>query len=286
METQADVYKPHAQAWDRTLLTRLLHWKVTCSNYFHHPTVCAFCGIFKLGSSAITDPSTSEKIPPIGTTPFYDVANARRYHCFAHGQYVSESLLEHPLIAWNDVTERIENRAFLTQALEPVLQVLMQRNSIVQRYLTVPEVPSMTHGVPMLSSSSIASIISRRIAQSPIQSMYADPMKSLMSTVCNNVDCVRSQVSAYGASKLLTTNVTSTLHTRVLDSLRTPHCYTVTAMNVTPAPHCLATTSCGTLRDHPTMSRPFVMQLMVLLTLLERIQSGTRPVSFAWLKRT
>ena len=50
---------------------------------------------------------------------------ARRYHGFAHGQYVSESLLEHPLIAWNDVTECIENRAFLTQALEPVLQVLM-----------------------------------------------------------------------------------------------------------------------------------------------------------------
>ena len=95
-----------------------------------------------------------------------DIAN--RYHGFAHGQYVSESLLEHPLVAWNDATERIENRAFLTQALEPVLQVLMRNNTVVQRYLTALEVPSMKHGFPMLSSSSVASIISRPIAQSPI----------------------------------------------------------------------------------------------------------------------
>ena len=108
---------------------------------------------------------------------------AKRYHGFAHGQYISESLLEHPLIAWNDATECVENRAFLTQALEPVLQVLMQRNTVVQRYLTVLEVPSMTHGFPMLSPSSIATIISRPIAQSPIQSMYTDPLKSLMSTI-------------------------------------------------------------------------------------------------------
>lgn len=91
-------------------------------------------------------------------------------------------MLEYPLIAWNDATERIENRAFLTQALEPVLQVLMQKNSVVQRYLTALEVPSMTHGFPMLSSSSIPSMIGRPVAQSPIQSMYPDPMKSLMST--------------------------------------------------------------------------------------------------------
>ena len=145
-----------------------------------------------------------------------DIAN--RYHGFAHGQYVSESLLEHPLIAWNDATERIENRAFLTQALEPVLQVLMQKNSVVQHYLTALEVPSMKHGFPMLSSSSIAGIVNRPIAQSPIQSMYTDPLKPLMSTV--------------------------------------------TAMNVAPAPRRSATTSCGTLRprDHPTLSRPLVMQ--------------------------
>ena len=65
----------------------------------------------------------------------------------------------HVTIAWNDVIDCIENRAFLTQALEIVLQVLMQRSSIVQRYLTVLEVPSMTHGFPMLSPRSITSII-------------------------------------------------------------------------------------------------------------------------------
>ena len=71
----------------------------------------------------------------------------------------------------------------LTQALEPVLKVLMQRNSVVQHYLTVLEVPSMTHGFPMLSPSSVATIISRPIARYPSQSMYIDPLKSLMSTV-------------------------------------------------------------------------------------------------------
>ena len=76
----------------------------------------------------------------------------------------------------------------------------------------------MKHGFPMLSSSSIAGIVNRPIAQSPIQSMYTDPLKPLMSTV--------------------------------------------TAMNVAPAPRRSATTSCGTLcpRDHPTLSRPLVMQ--------------------------
>ena len=108
---------------------------------------------------------------------------ARRYHGFAHGHYISESLLEHPLIAWNDTTECVENCAFLTQAVEPVLQVLMQNDSVVQRHLTMLEVPSMTHGFPMLSSSSIATIISRPIAQPPIQSMYTDPLKSLISTI-------------------------------------------------------------------------------------------------------
>ena len=280
METQADVYKPHAQAWDGTLLTRLLHWTITCSNYFRRPLVCAFCGIFKLGSTAAEDSSNFTKVPAVGDTPPYAMANAflaqftvtadgrwncckscksiakpntpyavfmspsyqrsllncsafqqqflsvldcradiaKRYHGFAHGQYVSESLLEHPLIAWNDAAERVENRVLLTQALEPVLQVLMHKNSVVQRYLTVLEVPSMTHGFPMLSASSIATIVSRPIAQSPIQSMYTDSLKSLMSTV--------------------------------------------TAMNVTPASRRAATTSCGTLRprDHPTLLRPLVMQ--------------------------
>ena len=108
---------------------------------------------------------------------------ARRYHGFAHGQYVSESLLEHPLICWNDATDCVDNRTLLTQAVEPVLQVLMQHNTTVQRYLTGLEVPSMTHGFPVLPSSSIASIISRPVAQSLIQSMYVEPMKSLMSTI-------------------------------------------------------------------------------------------------------
>ena len=55
-------------------------------------------------------------------------------------------------ITWNDAADRIENRAFLTAALEPVLQLLMQKNSIVQRYLTALEVASMSHGFPMLPS--------------------------------------------------------------------------------------------------------------------------------------
>ena len=277
METQADVYKPHAQAWDGALRTRLQHWTDICSNYFLRPTFCAFCGIFKLGSP--NELTEFKKVPPVGVAPPYAVANtflarftvssdgqwnccnscssnrkpntpyavymspsyqrsllrctafqqqflsvldcrldiANRYHGFAHGQYISESLLEHPLIAWNDVTKRIENRAFLTQTLEPVLQVLMQNNSIVQRYLTVLEVPSIAHGFPMLPSSSVAGVISRPVAQSPIQSMYTDPMKSLMSTV--------------------------------------------TAMSVTPTSQHTKTTSCGTLRlrDHRTLSRPLVM---------------------------
>ena len=108
---------------------------------------------------------------------------AKRYHGFAHGQYVSQSVLEHPLIAWNNVTYRIENRGFLTNALKPVLQTLMQNNCIVQRYLTVLEVPSMSHGFPKLSSTAIAGIICRPIAQSPIQSMFTDPLESLLSTV-------------------------------------------------------------------------------------------------------
>ena len=203
METQADVYKPHARTWDGTLLTRLQHWTTTCSHYFSRPLVCAFCGIFKLGSTPMAPSSCFTKVPPVGDEPPYAVANtflaqftvtsdgqwncckscksvakpntayavfmspsyqrsllncspfqqqflsvldcridiANRYHGFAHGQYVSESLLEHPLIAWNDATERIENRALLTQALEPVLQVLMQKNSVVQHYLTALEVP-------------------------------------------------------------------------------------------------------------------------------------------------
>lgn len=279
LQTQAGVYKPHAQAWDGTLLTRLLHWTITCSTYFQRPLVCAFCGVFKLGAAA--DQTTSSRSPPSGNTPPYAVANAflaqftvttgswnhcdsckstarphtpyavfmspsyqrsllncsafqqqflsvldcrgdiaRRYHGFAHGHYISESLLEHPLIAWNDTTECVENCAFLTQAVEPVLQVLMQNDSVIQRHLTMLEVPSMTHGFPMLSSSSIATIISRPIAQPPIQSMYTDPLKSLISTI--------------------------------------------TAMNVTVTPASLriATTSCGTLRPHdqPTLLKPLVMQ--------------------------
>ena len=76
LETQADVYKPHAQARDATLLSRMLHWTVTCSNYFRHPAVCTFCGIFKLGSSANTDSSGVRKVPLFGTTPPYAIGNA------------------------------------------------------------------------------------------------------------------------------------------------------------------------------------------------------------------
>lgn len=52
LEMQADIYKPHAQAWDSTLPTRLVHWTTTCSHYFRSPSVCAFCGFFKLGTRA------------------------------------------------------------------------------------------------------------------------------------------------------------------------------------------------------------------------------------------
>lgn len=275
----ADVYKPFAKTWDSTLEGRLEHWSETCSLYFRNPCVCAFCGIFKLGSRADDTADCFTQVAPLGAAPPYAYANAflarftvtpagdwnccsscrsvrkpnaayavfmspsyqralldctplqqqflsvldcrvdiaKRYHGFAHGQYTSDSLLEHPLIAWNDAAERVENRIFLTSALEPVLQVLLQHNSVVQRYLTALEVPSMEHGYPVLPSSSIASIISGPIARSPIQSMYTDPMPSLMSTV--------------------------------------------TAMNVTPALR-RAATSVGTLRprDHPTLSRPCVMQ--------------------------
>ena len=44
LQTQANVYKPHAQPWYETLHGRLQHWTVTCSNYFLRPIamVCAF----------------------------------------------------------------------------------------------------------------------------------------------------------------------------------------------------------------------------------------------------
>ena len=120
--------------------------------------MCAFCGCFKLGTAAASDPNHFPQVPPIGDTPPYAVANtflaqftvttdgqwnccdsckstakpyavfmspsyqrsllncsafqqqflsvldcpadiAKRYHGFADGQYISESLLEHPLIA-------------------------------------------------------------------------------------------------------------------------------------------------------------------------------------------
>ena len=62
LQTQAGVYKPHAQAWDGTLLTRLLHWTITCSTYFQRPLVCAFCGVFKLGAAA--DQTHFFQVPP------------------------------------------------------------------------------------------------------------------------------------------------------------------------------------------------------------------------------
>ena len=74
VQTQADVFKPYAQIWDGTLLTRLLHWTINCSNYFRQPCVGAFCGIFKLG--AATRDVACTKVPPSGTTPPYALANA------------------------------------------------------------------------------------------------------------------------------------------------------------------------------------------------------------------
>ena len=59
---------------------------------------------------------------------------ARRYHGFAHGQYITDSLLDHPLIMWNDAAECCTNRELLTAAVEPLLQILLQSNVIVKKY--------------------------------------------------------------------------------------------------------------------------------------------------------
>lgn len=56
---------------------------------------------------------------------------ARWHHGLAHGQYARDSLLDHPLIMWDAASDCCSNRDLLTSALEPVLQVLMQHNTVV-----------------------------------------------------------------------------------------------------------------------------------------------------------
>ena len=95
----------------------------------------------------------------------------------ASGQYTSHSLLEHPLIQWNAVTDAVDNSATVAANVAPTLQVLLQR------HLTMLECPSVQHAYPVLPAEVIASIVAMPIARSPIQHMNADPLPTLLSTV-------------------------------------------------------------------------------------------------------
>jgi hypothetical protein len=107
-----------------------------------------------------------------------------RWNGFAHGVLRTNSLLDSPLIVWDNTYAQ----GFLLENVPPVLFQLLrhnlQTNPLIKRFQTILEYPHPKYCVPVLSSDAISNIISDTVAKNPVQLPVGDDnAATLLSTI-------------------------------------------------------------------------------------------------------
>jgi hypothetical protein len=136
----------------------------------------------------------------------------RKIHGFAHGLLEQSSILDGPLVSWSSFSGECLNKDDILDLLKSLLSINIEKNPLVQTYLTMIESPHPKFGIPILPSSAVEQIIGNNKTRGPFQAMNAvdKPLQCVLSTVSfPNQDTIManadlSKSSAFDVGSLIT----------------------------------------------------------------------------------